>query len=122
MHASSGDTLSKSYECERWQKRAGRRSWKLVFQPPQLEPLITAENASGYLQLWFLGLHHGIGPPSGAGIIGAATATYVQAKPTSRNNILTARFMSYLLALRSPWERESECARIIMALNSCPFE
>jgi len=39
-----------------------------------------------------LGLHNGIGPPS-ACRIGVATKTYVQAKPTIRITILTARFM-----------------------------
>jgi hypothetical protein len=53
-------------------------------------------------QFAFFGLHNGIGPPSGAGIIGAATATYVQTKPTIRNNILIARFMDVLLACGSP--------------------
>ena len=58
--------------------------------------------ARNYFGQLFFGLHVGIGPPSGVGIIGAATATYVQARPTIRNNILIARFMDVLLACESP--------------------
>jgi len=36
-----------------------------------------------------------------------AIATYVQAKPTIRTNILTTCFIIDLLALRLPWERET---------------
>src|SRR6185437_11916575 len=43
-------------------------------------------------QLGLAGLHSGIGPSSALSI-GVAIATYVQAKPTIRINILTARFM-----------------------------
>ena len=52
------------------------------------------------------GLHNGIGPSSALSI-GVAIATYVQAKPTIRINILTARFMVVLLTLRSSWEETS---------------
>jgi hypothetical protein len=45
-------------------------------------------------QFGLLGLHNGIGPSS-AFRIGVAIATYVQAKPTIRINILTARFMVF---------------------------
>src|SRR6266571_2807012 len=51
------------------------------------------------------GLHR-IGPPSAAANIGVATATYVQAKPTIRINILTARFMDCSPCVQVPWERE----------------
>ena len=36
-------------------------------------------------------------PSSGAGTTGAASAEIAQVIPTIRNNILTARFMEYLL-------------------------
>jgi hypothetical protein len=45
-------------------------------------------------QFGLAGLHSGIGPSS-AFRIGVAIATYVQAKPTIRINILTARFMVF---------------------------
>ena len=64
-------------------------------------------------QLSFFGLHTGIGPPSGDAIIGAATATYVQAKPTIRSTTLTARFMDCSPCVRVPWEREPSRAGII---------
>ena len=51
-------------------------------------------------------MHNGIGPSSALSI-GVAIATYVQAKPTIRINILTARFMVILLTLRSSWEETS---------------
>ena len=66
--------------------------------------------SSGYLpQFGLLGGHNGIGPSSALSI-GVAIATYVQAKPTIRINILTARFMVVLLTVRSPWERNLTCA------------
>ena len=52
-------------------------------------------------QLGLAGLHSGIGPSSALSI-GVAIATYVQAKPTIRINILTARFMDFLLKCGSP--------------------
>jgi len=47
------------------------------------------------------GLHSGIGPSSALSI-GVAIATYVQAKPTIRINILTARFMVFSLRSKVP--------------------
>ena len=49
----------------------------------------------------WLGLHSGIGPSSALSI-GVAIATYVQAKPTIRINILTARFMVFSLRCEAP--------------------
>src|SRR5258708_26995378 len=49
---------------------------------------------------------HSMMPPSDAANIGVATATYVQAKPTIRINILTARFMDCSPCVQVPWERE----------------
>ena len=58
-------------------------------------------------------LHTGIGPPSGAGSIGAAAATYVPANPTIRINILIARCMDCSPCVRVPWERKPSRAGII---------
>src|SRR5271165_5477514 len=67
-------------------------TWPVPYlQPPSTRPIV-AETVCGYLQP-VLGLHVGMGPPSGAGTAGAATATYVQTRPTIRTSILTARFM-----------------------------
>lgn len=52
-----------------------------------------------------LGGHVGMGPPSGVGSIGVATATYVHTKPSIRINILTARFMVVSPCVWVPWER-----------------
>ncbi len=52
-------------------------------------------------QLGLAGLHSGIGPSSALSI-GVAIATYVQAKPTIRINILTARFMVFSLPCEAP--------------------
>src|SRR6476646_6898215 len=52
-------------------------------------------------QLGLAGLHSGIGPSSALSI-GVAIATYVQAKPTIRINILTARFMVFSLRCEAP--------------------
>lgn len=52
-------------------------------------------------QLGLAGLHSGIGPSSALSI-GVAIATYVQAKPTIRINILTARFMVFSLRCETP--------------------
>jgi len=41
------------------------------------------------------GLHKAGGSPSGAGTIGAASASNAQAKPATRINILTAYFILY---------------------------
>ena len=54
-----------------------------------------------YLGQPVFGLHR-ITPPSAAANMGVATATYVQTKPTIRINILTARFMDFLLECGSP--------------------
>jgi hypothetical protein len=51
--------------------------------------------------LGLFGLHNGIGPSSALSI-GVAIATYVQAKPTIRINILTARFMVFSLRCETP--------------------
>jgi hypothetical protein len=42
-----------------------------------------------------LGGHIGIGPPSGAGTLGAAAATYVLTRATIRNVALIARFIGF---------------------------
>jgi hypothetical protein len=72
-----------------------------------------ATYSSGYLpQFGLLGGHSGAGPNSALSI-GVAIATYVQAKPTIRINILTARFIlgsPYLV--RSPWERNLTVAEL----------
>ena len=52
-------------------------------------------------QLGLAGLHSGIGPSSALSI-GVAIATYVQAKPAIRINILTARFMVFSLRCEVP--------------------
>jgi hypothetical protein len=68
---------------------------------------ITAVLPAGYfgdlyfppLRLQFgplLGGHMGSGPPSGAGTLGAAAATYVLTSATIRNNALKARFIGVL--------------------------
>jgi hypothetical protein len=54
-----------------------------------------------FVQLGLYGLHVGIGPSSALSI-GVAIATYVQAKPTIRINILTARFMVFSLRCEAP--------------------
>ena len=53
------------------------------------------------MQLGLAGLHVGLGPRS-ALRFGAAIAIYVQAKPTIRINILTARFMVFSLRCEAP--------------------
>ena len=76
--------------------------------------------SSGYLpQFGLLGGHNGIGPSSALSI-GVAIATYVQAKPTIRINILTARFMVVLLTLRSPWERNLTVAALYRTVANSP--
>lgn len=45
--------------------------------------------------------------------MGAATATYVQAKPTISNTTLTARFMVFLLCATASLGAETERDRII---------
>jgi hypothetical protein len=42
------------------------------------------------------GLHRAGGSPSGAGIIGAASASNAQAKPATRISILTACFITFI--------------------------
>ena len=54
------------------------------------------------------GLHVGIGPPSGAGSIGAATAQHVHAKPTTKANSLIARFIVL-----------SPCVQIPLGAETC---
>jgi hypothetical protein len=71
-----------------------------IGQPSQVQkPLTRLVNSLSLIPLAYLfeqlglaGLHSGIGPSSALSI-GVAIATYVQAKPTIRINILTARFM-----------------------------
>jgi hypothetical protein len=71
-------------------------------QPGQVQSHFRSQlqliNPSNYLfeQSGLRGLHSGIGPSSALSI-GVAIATYVQAKPTIRINILTARFMVFSL-------------------------
>jgi hypothetical protein len=77
-------------------------------QPPSRKAAFF-QAAVSYLQPVF-GLQVGAGPPSGAGTIGAATATYVQARPTIRNKTLIARFIVFLLASLLPWEREQNAS------------
>lgn len=63
--------------------------------------LLRTPSAYSFVHLGFLGLHSGIGPSSALSI-GVAIATYVQAKPTIRINILTARFMVFSLRCEAP--------------------
>jgi hypothetical protein len=81
-----------------------------IGQPIQVQkPLTRLINSSLLLipfayrfeQLGLAGLHSGIGPSSALSI-GVAIATYVQAKPTIRINILTARFMVFSLRCEAP--------------------
>ena len=65
----------------------------------------------GFLQFGFAGLHSGIGPSSALSI-GVAIATYVQAKPTIRINILTARFMVFSLRCEAPGRKPHGCGII----------
>ena len=75
-----------------------------------------APHLSGYRpQFGLLGGHSGIGPSSALSI-GVAIATYVQAKPTIRINILTARFMVILLTVRGPWEWQPHGGGIIQGM------
>jgi len=74
---------------------------------------ITFRNALYLGQSRLEGLHNGIGPPSNEGTIGAATATYVQTRPTIRNNILTARFMDCFSLRAGPLGAETLTAGII---------
>ena len=68
--------------------------------------------SSGYLpQFGLLGGHNGIGPSSALSI-GVAIATYVQAKPTIRINILTARFMVFSLRCETPGRKPRGCGII----------
>jgi len=67
-----------------------------LINSPLLIPL-----AYRFEQLGLAGLHSGIGPSSALSI-GVAIATYVQAKPTIRINILTARFMVFSLRCETP--------------------
>jgi len=46
-------------------------------------------------QLFLLGGHMGSGPPSGAGTLGAAAATYVLTNANIRNNALIVRFIGF---------------------------
>jgi hypothetical protein len=62
-------------------------------------------------QLGLAGLHSGIGPSSALSI-GVAIATYVQAKPTIRINILTARFMVFSLRCEIPGRKPRGCGII----------
>jgi hypothetical protein len=52
-----------------------------------------------------LRLHRGIGPSFVFVEIGAAIAKQVQATPTTRTSVLTARFMAFSF-MRVPWERK----------------
>jgi hypothetical protein len=65
-------------------------------------------------QFGLLGGHSGIGPNSALSI-GVAIATYVQARPTIRINILIARFMVFSFTVRSSWEEASQGGGIIQA-------
>ena len=56
-------------------------------------------------------MHSGIGPSSALSI-GVAIATYVQAKPTIRINILTARFMVFSLRCETPGRKPRGCGII----------
>ena len=76
-----------------------------------------APHLSGYRpQFGLLGGHSGIGPSSALSI-GVAIATYVQAKPTIRINILTARFMVFSLRCDAPG-RKPRGGGIIQATGS----
>ncbi len=74
-------------------------------QPIRVKSHLHASCSAGYcpgsLQFGFFGLHSGIGPSSALSI-GAAIATYVQANPTIRINMLTARFMVFSLRCEVP--------------------
>jgi hypothetical protein len=80
-----------------------------IGQPSQVQkPLTRLVNSLSLIPLAYLfeqlglaGLHSGIGPSSALSI-GVAIATYVQAKPTIRINILTARFMVFSLRWETP--------------------
>jgi hypothetical protein len=80
-----------------------------IGQPSQVQkPLTRLVNSLSLIPLAYLfeqlglaGLHSGIGPSSALSI-GVAIATYVQAKPTIRINILTARFMVFSLRCEAP--------------------
>jgi hypothetical protein len=47
------------------------------------------------LQLFLLGGHMGNGPPSGAGTLGAAAATYVLTNANIRKTALIVRFIGF---------------------------
>ena len=66
-----------------------------------INSLLLIPLAYRFEQLGLAGLHSGIGPSSALSI-GVAIATYVQAKPTIRINILTARFMVFSLRCEAP--------------------
>ena len=66
-----------------------------------INSLLLIPLAYRFEQLGLAGLHSGIGPSSALSI-GVAIATYVQAKPTIRINILTARFMVFSLRCEVP--------------------
>src|SRR5216684_4698934 len=71
-----------------------------------------APYSSGYRpQCGLLGGHNGIGPNSALSI-GVAIATYAQAKPTIRINILTARFMVFSLRCETPGRKPRGCGII----------
>src|SRR5216684_9301018 len=80
-----------------------------------------APYSSGYRpQCGLLGGHNGIGPNSALSI-GVAIATYAQAKPTIRINILTARFMVFSLRCEVPgsgtsrWRHYTDRAQTVQA-------
>jgi hypothetical protein len=93
---------------KKWQqKRADAAIFRLALSPPHDPSYFSvARTTQVQLHQWppqpVFGLQVGIGPPSGAGTMGAATATYVQAKPTISNTTLTARFIVFLLLRYGP--------------------
>jgi hypothetical protein len=90
-----------------------------IGQPSQVQkPLTRLVNSLSLIPLAYLfeqlglaGLHSGIGPSSALSI-GVAIATYVQAKPTIRINILTARFMVFSLRCETPGRKPRGCGII----------
>ena len=76
-----------------------------------INSLLLIPLAYRFEQLGLAGLHSGIGPSSALSI-GVAIATYVQAKPTIRINILTARFMVFSLRCETPGRKTRGCGII----------
>lgn len=72
---------------------------------PRQSTFVSLRGRCSYFGQPVFGLHSMM-PPSDAANIGVATATYVQAKPTIRINILTARFMDCSPCVQVPWERK----------------